>query len=64
MKHVAQRSYEPGVSESGSGGEGGGWRVSERWSSMQQEGGQLMDDIGKGGEGERGIDRMATQRWR
>ena len=52
------------MSEGGGEGEGGEWRVGGRGPSVQQESGQLMDDIGEGGEGECGIDRMATLRRR
>ena len=40
------------MSESGCERERGEWRVGERRSGMQQQGGQLMDDIGERGEGE------------
>ena len=52
------------MSESGDERGRGEWRVGERRSGMQQQGGQLMDDIGERGEGECGINGMATRRRR
>ena len=64
VQHVAQRDHEEGVCQGGRLRGGGECRVSGRGGSVQQESGQLVDDVGEGGEGECGIVRMATQRRR
>ena len=55
VQHVAQRDHEEGVCAGGTLRGGGECRVSGKGGSVQQESGQLVDDVGEGGEGECGI---------